>query len=99
VIDYHSSTCRAGVVAEGVSGYSGEALERMTVLTYTQQEDAGARSLYKPNTYDLENVSSDVVSRKAFSPTGSKRREFLDAVGLSSHHMPFTGPTNTSDLP
>jgi len=99
VIDHHSSTCRAGVVAEGVSGSSGEALKRMTVPTCTQQEDAGARSLYKPNTYALENVSSDAIPRNAFSPTSSKRREFLDAVGLSSHHMPFTGPTNTSDLP
>jgi hypothetical protein len=99
VIDHHSSTYRADVVAGGVSGSSEEALKRMTVPTCTQQEDAGARSLYKPNTYALEKVSSDVIPRKAFSPTGSKRREFLDAVGLSSHHMPFTGPTNTSELP
>jgi hypothetical protein len=31
VVDRHSSTCRADVVAESVSGFSGEALERMTV--------------------------------------------------------------------
>jgi hypothetical protein len=99
VIDHYSSTCRAGVVAEGVSRSSREALKRMTVPTCTQQEEAGARSLYKPITYALENISSDAIPRKAFSPTSLKRREFLDVVALSSHHMPFTGPTNTSDLP
>jgi hypothetical protein len=99
VIDHHSSTCRAGVITKDVNGSSREALKRMTVPTCTQQEDTGAKSLYKPNTYALENVSSDAIPRKAFSPTGPKRRKFLDAVGLSSRHMPFTGPTNTSDLP
>jgi hypothetical protein len=99
VIDRYGSTYRAGVVAKGVSGSSGEALKQMTVPTCTQQEDAGARSLYKPITYALENVSSNAIPQNAFSPTGSKLREFLDVVVLSSHHMPFTGPTNTSDLP
>jgi hypothetical protein len=36
VIDRHSSTCRAGVVAEGVSESSREALKRMVVPTCTQ---------------------------------------------------------------
>jgi hypothetical protein len=35
-VDRHSSTCRAGVVAESVSGSSEEALERMTVPTCTR---------------------------------------------------------------
>jgi hypothetical protein len=99
VIDHHSSTCRAGVVAESVSGSSGEALERMAVPTCTQHEDPGARALCKPITYALDNVWSDAIPRNAFAPIGSDRREVFDAVGLSSHHMPFAGPTNTSDLP
>jgi hypothetical protein len=98
VVDRHSSTCRAGVVAEGVSGSSGEALERLAVPTCTQHEDAGARALYKPITYALENVWSDAIPRNAFAPIGSERREVYDAVGLSSDHMPFTGPTITSTL-
>jgi hypothetical protein len=98
VVDRHSSTCRAGVVAESVSGSSGEALERMAVPTCTQHEDQGARALCKPITYALENVWSDATPRNAFTPIGSERREVFDAVGLSPDHMPFTGPTITSNL-
>jgi len=98
VVDRHSSTCRAGVVAEGVSGSSGEGLGQMAVPTCAQHEDPGARALYKPITYALENVWSDAIPRNAFAPIGSERREVFDAVGLSSDHMPFTGPTITSNL-
>jgi hypothetical protein len=72
VIDRYGSTCRAGVVAEGVSGSSGEALKRMTVPTYTQHEDPDARALCKPITYALDNVWSDATPRNAFTPIGSE---------------------------
>jgi hypothetical protein len=98
VVDRHSSTYRAGVVAEGVSGSSGEALEQMAVPTCTQHEDAGARALYKPITYALENIWSDATPRNAFAPIGSERRETFDAVGLFSHRMPFTRSVITSNL-
>ena len=98
VVDRHSSTCRAGVVAEIVSGSSGEALERMAVPTCTQHEDPGARALCKPTTYALDNVWSDAMPRNAFAPIGSDRREIFDAVGLSSHRMPFTRSAITSNL-
>jgi len=97
-MDHHSSTCRAGVVAEGVSGSSGEALEQMVVPTCTQHEDPGARALCKPITYALDNVWSDAIPRNAFAPIGSERREIFDAVGLSSHRMPFTRFVITSNL-
>jgi hypothetical protein len=98
VVDRHSSTCRAGVVAESISESSGEALERMVVPTCTQHEDPGARALCKPITYDLDNVWSDAIPRNAFAPIGSERWEILDAVALSSHRMPFTRSVITSNL-
>jgi hypothetical protein len=98
VVDRHSSTCRAGVVAESVSGSSGEALERMAVPTCTQHEDPGARALCKPITYDLEVLWSDATLRNAFAPIGSERREIFDAVGLFPHRMPFTRSVITSNL-
>jgi hypothetical protein len=98
VVDRHRSTCRADVVAESVSGSSGEALERMAVLTCTQHEDPGARALCKPITYALDNVWSDATPHNAFTPIGSERRGNLDAVGLSSHCMPFTRSIITSNL-
>jgi hypothetical protein len=61
LVDRHSSTCRAGVVAKGVSGSFGEALERMIVPNCTQHEDTGAKVLHKPITYALENVLSDAI--------------------------------------
>jgi hypothetical protein len=98
VVGRHSSTCRAGVVAESISGSSGEALERMAVPTCTQHEDPGARALCKPIMYDLEDVWSDATPRNAFAPIGSERREIFDAVGLFSHRMPFTRSVITGNL-
>jgi hypothetical protein len=98
VVDRHSSTCRAGAVAESVSGSSGEALERMAVPTCTQHEDPGARALCKPITYALDNVWSDATPRNAFAAIGSERRRIFDAVGLFSRRMPFTRPVITSNL-
>ena len=98
VVSRHSSTCRADVVAETVSGSSGEALERMAVPTCTQHEDPGARALCKPTTYALDNVWSDAMPRNAFAPIGSDRRKIFDAVGLSPHRMPFTRSAITSNL-
>jgi hypothetical protein len=85
VVDRYSSTCRAGVVTESVSGSSREALERMAVPTCTQHEDPGARALCKPITY-------------AFAPIGLERREIFDAVGLFSHRMPFTRSVSRADI-
>lgn len=98
VVDRHSSACRAGAVAESVSGSSGEALEWMAVPTCTQHEDPGAIALCKPITYALDNVWSDATPRNAFTPIGSERRGNFDAVGLSSHCMPFTRSIITSNF-
>ena len=98
VVSRHSSTCRADVVAETVSGSSGEALKRMTVPTCTQHEDPDARALCKPITYALKNVLSDAIPRNAIAPIDLERREVFDAVRLSSHRMPFTRSVITSNL-
>jgi hypothetical protein len=98
VVDRYSSTSRVGAVTESVSGSSREALERIAVPTYTQHKDLGARALYKPITYDLEDVWSDATPRNAFAPIGSERREIFDAVGLFLHRMPFTRSVITSNL-
>lgn len=98
VTDHHRGTCKQNIAAESASGFSGEAFEWMTAPARTQHEDAGDRALYEPITHALENVLSDEMSRKAFIPIGSKRREIFDVVGLSSDRMAFRGPTITSNL-
>jgi hypothetical protein len=98
VVNRHRSTCRADIIAESVSGSSGEALERMAIPACTQHEDAGERALSKPVTCALEKVLSDALPHKSFTPVGSERREIFDAVRMSSDRMPFTGPAITSNL-
>lgn len=97
VVDRHNSTRRAGVVAEGESGSSGKALERMAVPTCTQHEDAGARALYKSITYALESALSDATPRNAFTPMCSEQREIDNAAKLSSDRMALTKPAITSN--
>jgi hypothetical protein len=92
VVDRHRSTCRADIVAESVSGSSEEALERMTVPACTQHEDAGDRTLYNPIMYALENVLSNAIPRKAFTPNGSEPRKISDVVWLSSNACVLQDP-------
>jgi hypothetical protein len=92
LIDRHSSTYKADILAEITSASSGETPEGLTIPACTQHGDTGNGA----TTHASENILSNAILRKVFPPIDSESLEITDAHELPSHRASSTEPTVVS---